>query len=217
MKYLYYFIRSIYYRGFFNTCKMLYFELTKDKVYNIKTTFITKQGENKDHFHYQGASYFILEQLFEQLSKTYPTYRVIDIGCGKGRALFVAEHKGFNQLQGIDIDITLVDLAIENSSTYKFKRKESSFIFLEQDALKLSIPNEACIYYLFNPFSDAVMKPFLQHLIQNSKKDFILVYLNPKYEICLQEAGLILKQTIYTGSYKEAVIYSLENSKASEI
>jgi SAM-dependent methyltransferase len=196
---------------------MLYFELTKDKVYNIKTTFITKQGENKDNFHYQGASYFILDQLFEQLYKAYSNYKVIDIGCGKGRALFVAEHKGFNQLQGIDVDTTLVNLAIENSSTYKFKRDESSFIFLEQDALKLSILNEACIYYLFNPFSDVVMKPFLQHLILNSKKDFILVYLNPKYETCLQEAGLILKQTIYTGSYKEAVIYSLGNNKSDKV
>ncbi len=188
---------------------MLYFELTKDKEYRIKTTFITQQGENKDNFHYQGASYFILEQLFEQLYKTYPTYKVIDIGCGKGRALFVAERKGFNQLLGIDIEKDLVGLAIENTKAYTFKRPESSIVFLEQDALQLSISAEPCIYYLFNPFSDVVMKPFLKHLLQTSQQDFIIVYLNPKYEMCLQEAGLNWKQTIYTGSYKEAVIYSL--------
>jgi SAM-dependent methyltransferase len=208
MIYLFYFFRSLYYRGVFNTLRMLYFELTKDKQYGIKTTLITNKTEDPDNYHYQGASYYILEKLFEKLYQNYPEYTLVDVGCGKGRAMFVAERKGFKQLYGFDIDPELIALAKSNITCYKWKQTGSTFQIEVKDALKAEIPQIPCIYYLFNPFSDKILMPFIQRIKQETKSPFLVVYLNPKFENCLKESGLSLKETIYTGRYKEAVIYT---------
>jgi SAM-dependent methyltransferase len=208
MIYLIYFFRSIWFRGFIKTIKMLRYELVGDKNYGIKTTFITQKTKHPDNYHYQGASYLILEHVFEILRKEYPDYMIIDVGCGKGRALFVAEHVGFNELYGIDIDETLVASATTNITTYKWKRAESRVLFEAMDALHLPIPSSPCIYYLFNPFSDNILEPLLHKIKTQSIHPFVLVYLNPMFEESLKKNGLTLNNTIYSKRYKEAVIYT---------
>ena len=66
-QYLYYFFRSLYYRGFINTFKLLTYEGKYEKKLGINTHSIvnlnslTLAGENSEqNHHYQGASYFIL-------------------------------------------------------------------------------------------------------------------------------------------------------------
>jgi predicted RNA methylase len=77
----------------------------------------------------------------------------MDIGCGKGRAVFVAEKLGFSRLRGIELDESLVAVANENKSKY-IKRPQSSIEFIHANALSFSYPNEPTVYFLFNPFNE---------------------------------------------------------------
>lgn len=209
MRYLYYFIRSVYYRGLWQTIRLLYYEWKGDRVYGISTGADIRTEAHNDNFHYQGASYTLLEALFKNLKTQYPDYTVYDIGCGKGRALFVAEKMGFDSLIGIDINNALVKVAEKNLETYQHKRVDSRFTFLVQNALSLNIPNTPSIFFLFNPFSAKVLKPFLQRMKDEAKAPCVVVYLNPLYESCFTETGFRFKEVVYTASYKEAVIYTL--------
>lgn len=207
MRYLYYFIRSVYYRGLWQTIRLLYYEWKGDRVYGISTGADIHTEAHNDNFHYQGASYTLLESLFKNLKMQYPDYAVYDIGCGKGRAMFVAEKAGFNIINGIEIKSALIKAAEQNLRTYRYKRPESSIVFNEQDALTFNPPATPCILFLFNPFSDKILTPFLSLVKNKSKKHVIIVYLNPVYEHCFSGSDWKLKETIYTARYKEAVIY----------
>lgn len=211
MRYFYYFIRSVYYRGLWQTLRLLYYEWKGDRIYGISTGAELSAGNQSDNFHYQGASYTFLEDLFKKLNQEYQGYCVYDIGCGKGRALFVAEKMGFNTLIGIDINSTLIQVAEKNLRTYLHKRSDSHFTFSVQNALSMNTSNGGpSIFFLFNPFSDKILKPFLHRIKEQTSIPFIIVYLNPLYESCFTEAGFRFKEAIYTSRYKEAVIYTCE-------
>ena len=90
-QYIYYFFRSLYYRGSVNTFKLLSYEGKYEKQLGINTHSIinlnklTLVGENSEqNHHYQGASYYILFSIFEKLPIETKNLPLIDYGCGKG-------------------------------------------------------------------------------------------------------------------------------------
>ena len=66
-QYIYYFFRSVFYRGLVNTIKLLTYEKKYEKLLKIDTLTIENLDHltlasvnSKENHHYQGASYFIL-------------------------------------------------------------------------------------------------------------------------------------------------------------
>jgi len=119
-----------------NTFKLLSYEGKYEKQLGIKTHSIvnldnlTLAGESTiQNHHYQGASYFILFSIFNELPHETKKFPLIDYGCGKGRALFVAEQCGFTNLIGVDIAKELIDNANENKTIYKKKMMKVVSIF----------------------------------------------------------------------------------------
>ena len=136
MQYIYYFFRSIWFRGPINTFKLLTFEGKYEKLLGIKTHSIVNLDKltlagmaSEENHHYQGASYYILFKVFNLLPTQLKSKPLIDYGCGKGRALFVAEQCGFTNLIGVDIAKELIENAITNQSIYS-KQKLILFLLL---------------------------------------------------------------------------------------
>ena len=219
IQYTYYFIRSLCLRGPLNTFKLLSFEREYEKRFNIKTISIvnlkglTLAGTNSaENHHYQGASYFILFKVFNLLPNKLKNATMIDYGCGKGRALFVAETCGFKKLIGLDIAKELIEEARRNELNYKKKNTNSQFIFEFEDATKYLIPNDAEVFYFFNPFG----KKILQEVITNIKKSVLnnprtiyCIYLNPLYHPIFLENGFKNFKTIKSWRYLEGEIYTI--------
>ena len=218
-QYIYYFIRSLFYRGLVNTFKLLAYEGKYEKLLGIKTHSIvnleqlTLAGDNtSENHHYQGASYFILYSIFEKLPEHFKSKPLIDFGCGKGRALFVAEDCGFSNLIGVDIAQELIDVANENKRIYQKKNQESSIEFVFNDATKYLIPDDAAIFYFFNPFGESVMQQVIYNIkesVKNNPREIICIYLNPKYKAVFEQNGFKTVQEIKSWRYLEGVIYSL--------
>jgi SAM-dependent methyltransferase len=218
-QYIYYFFRSLYYRGFVNTFRLLSYEGKYEKLLGINTHSIvnldklTLAGENTDqNHHYQGASYFILFSIFNELPEETKDFPLIDYGCGKGRALFVAEQSGFTHLIGVDIAKELIDDANENMAIYKKKNPESSIDFLFEDATKYKIPNNACVFYFFNPFGEEIMQQVIHNIKENVKlnpREIYCIYLNPKYQSVFEKNGFEVFYTKKNNRYLEGVIYTL--------
>ena len=218
-QYIYYFFRSLYYRGFLNTFKLLTYEGKFEKQLGINTHSIvnldklTLATENSDqNHHYQGASYYILFSILNKLPKETQNLEFIDYGCGKGRALFVAEQCGFTNLIGVDIAKELIDDANVNKLVYQKKNKESKISFLFNDATAYSIPITACVFYFFNPFGEDILQMVIQNIkesLRQHPRKIYCVYLNPKYQTVFEKNNFQIFYTEKNKRYLEGVIYTI--------
>ena len=217
-QYIYYFFRSLYYRGFANTFKLLSYEGKYEKQLGINTHSIvnlnklTLAGENsQQNHHYQGASYYILFSIFEKLPIETKNLPLIDYGCGKGRALFVAEQCGFTNLIGVDIAKELIDDANSNKAVYVRKNSQSKIDFLFEDATKYLIPDNAQVFYFFNPFGEEVLQKVIDNIKESVKqhpRKLYCIYLNPKYKAVFEENGFKVFYIEKNKRYLEGIIYT---------
>jgi SAM-dependent methyltransferase len=217
-QYIYYFFRSLYYRGFVNTFKLLSYEGKYEKQLGINTHSIvnlnklTLAGENSEqNHHYQGASYYILFSIFEKLPIETKNLPLIDYGCGKGRALFVAEQCGFTNLIGVDIAKELIDDANSNKAVYVRKNSQSKIDFLFEDATKYLIPDNAQVFYFFNPFGEEVLQKVIDNIKESVKqhpRKVYCIYLNPKFKAVFEENGFKVFYIEKNKRYLEGIIYT---------
>ena len=206
--YLYYFFRSVFLRGLFNSLRLLRAESFYEKRFGIKTAKI-KKSNSIEFFHYQGASY---QQLIRILTDLFPLTKecdFVDIGCGKGRAIFVAESTGYNHLTGFELDDSLLLEALENLKIYPLKRKESQIEFKHANALNYSYKNARTLYFLFNPFNEDVLRKVIHKIKKESASETWFIYMNPQYPAPFKEAGMQLVKKFKTRFYTEAAIYKI--------
>ena len=218
-QYIYYFFRSLYYRGFVSTFKLLSYEGKYEKQLGINTHSIvnldglTLAGDDsKQNHHYQGASYYVLFSIFSKLPRETNLFPLIDYGCGKGRALFVAEQCGFTNLIGIDIAKELIEDANANKAVYVKKNKQSNITFLFEDATNYQIPDDAKVFYFFNPFGEAILQKVINTIqlsLQTNPRKIYCIYLNPKYSSVFERNGFVVFFKEKNKRYVEGVIYTL--------
>lgn len=222
-QYTYYFFRSLWYRGIVNTFRLLKYENSYERKLGINTHRIENlanltlaAGESEQNHHYQGASYYILFSVFGNLPPAVKQLPFIDYGCGKGRALFVAEQCGFTNLIGIDIALELITLANENKEVYQKANPVSKIHFAFCDAVAYEIPPDASVFYFFNPFGAEILEKVVANIRESVKlypRSIYCIYLNPQFKEVFEEQGF---QTFYTKKnkrYLEGIIYSYSPSK----
>src|SRR5690242_910081 len=95
-----YILRSVALRGLINSYRLMRDEMRYEQFFGIRTASLKKSG-SPDYYHYQGASYRVLFRIFKHLPAHIRNFSFFDIGCGKGRAAFVAEYHGFKFCEGI--------------------------------------------------------------------------------------------------------------------
>jgi SAM-dependent methyltransferase len=158
-------------------------DLQQQKVTGVNKPFATV---------YEGASYYLLEHVLAQLQPS-PDDMLADIGCGKGRAICVAAHYGFHQLRGIDFSEAFCARAFQNIQYTLSKLPHAvDATVTHADALEWPFPPQLNYFFLFNPFGETVMRPFIQrikdHALQTRRK-ITVVYLSPVYKALFLENG----------------------------
>lgn len=207
---IFYFFRSLLLRGFINTVRLIRAEKANEIKYGISTSSIKKSSSN-EFFHYQGASYKVLFRIFNKIVAQTKELDFVDIGAGKGRAVFVAESFGYKNLTGIEMDKNLFSDSIENLKTYALKNKTSNILFVDANALDYNYKNKATVYFLFNPFNDTVLKKVLNQISSSTIKETWFVYMNPKYSKVFTPEKFETVFEIKTKRYLEAIIYKLKS------
>lgn len=200
---VYYFFRSLFLRGIRNTFKIINYESKAEKKYNIQTTGF-KVSRSKDFFHYQGANYWVLEQLIRESLTILPDASFTDIGCGKGRVCFVAEKVGYKKVIGIDLDAELIQNAIDNGH-----KINSHVEFINCNALDYNFNNREAVYFLFNPFSESILKQVLIKIKENSHSKTLIIYMNPTQEKVFTSLNMKPFKQVRTKRYLEANYYFL--------
>lgn len=90
----------------------------------------------------------------------------VDLGCGKGRAMVVAHRFGFAAVKGVELEPTLAEQACTNLAAVSPGPidGEAAWEVTNGDATRFVFPRTPLVVYLFNPFSDEVLRPVLQNL-----------------------------------------------------
>lgn len=210
--YLYYFLRSVFLRGPLASWLLMRDEFKYEKAFGIRTAAI-KKSKSTEFFHYQGAGYRILFRLFKTISPHTKRYDFVDIGCGKGRVIFVAESAGYEHLTGIELDEGLIKEAKNNLKGYTLKRNSSELAFIHANALAYEYRDKATVYFLFNPFNEEILRRVLDRICQLTSSETWFIYMNPLYRKPFEEKQIEQIQNIKTGFYTEAVIYRMNAGK----
>jgi predicted RNA methylase len=141
---------------------------------------------------YMPANYWMLEKLMAVLKEEKISGGFLDVGCGRGRIMAVAASNGFNPVTGVDFAEELAASARENIFQIQSFYPDTHFEIYCEDILQYKLQPETKVIFLFNPFNNLVLNPFLQQVNEHLKqfpRSLYIVYMNPQYRTMMADAG----------------------------
>jgi hypothetical protein len=164
------------------------------------------RGDKKNASRYEAVSFYMLEQLFAAFRKISAQTSIIDLGCGKGRMMMVAPHFGFTDIAGIDFAKELCEQAIINMKNKEKQFPAIKWKVIHQNAEDYDIGPDDCVFFMFNPFDEPVLKIFLRKLdisCDQFPRTTYFIYASPQHQKLLLDNGYAIvyqKQKMYLKS-----------------
>lgn len=161
-----------------------------DRMHGTDTS-LTKDDDNRDvHDHaaapfahsYAGAQPGPLRAILRILPDLEKS-AFIDLGCGKGRPLFVATEFPFREIVGVEYSPQLANVARQNAAEMARRHPERTPVRIEvKDAATYEFPSGNFVLFLYNPFTEPIMEKVAQALaraLNSELRDIYVVYCNP--------------------------------------
>lgn len=137
-----------------------------DSKLNINTNVYDYSEEDYQNYGYDPTPYVVLEE-FIKLNLLKKEDIVVDYGCGKGRIEFFLNNQVGCKVIGIDHSKRLLKKAIKNMENYG---DNGNITFIHSKAEEY-MPDEANIFYLFNPFSTKIFRQVLNKIVESKKNN----------------------------------------------
>jgi SAM-dependent methyltransferase len=205
----------------------IYHEIRGEKKYHLDTIEIDRlksisiKSENLKHASiYQACNYYILEKGLNYLSGINENHNFTDFGCGKGRALVVAAHYGFNKITGIDFAKALCVSAQQNIQFTRTLYPAVNFEIICQDAAIHKISKDDNVFFFFNPFDEVVMLKVVKNILASIKEQqriIYIMYINPVHKEIFLSAGFDEEYYFRRLHYLELSILSKHPDEYNEI
>ena len=106
---------------------------------------------------------------------------IIDIGCGKGKAMYLMSKCPFSQVSGFDISKELVNIANQNFSHLGLKNCVAEW----GDAETFDDYDRYNYFYMFNAVPKEIFIKVMDHISESIRRNprcAIFIYLNPVYD-----------------------------------
>ncbi len=110
-----------------------------------------------------------------------PEFTLVDYGCGKGRAVFLAVEAGFRAVVGVEFHPELARQGAENVRHYRGRRGVASIH--HGDAADFPVPPGPVVCFLFNPFFGAVLEAVADNIRRSFAEDprpIFVAYYTPR-------------------------------------
>ncbi len=119
-----------------------------------------------------------LREIFRRLD--YEGARLLDVGCGKGVVLKEAVRFPFEKIAGIEVEQELVGIAEKNFIRLGIADKVRC---IHADAADFTEYGSYNIFFLFNPFSESVLRKVADRMLGSQKKgkEITVIYHNPRF------------------------------------
>jgi predicted RNA methylase len=125
---------------------------------------------------YQPTPAELARRMIASLPIAYSDFHFVDLGCGKGRVLFIAEEFGFRSVTGVEYGEELAEVARRNVAQ---AGKQDRIEVRWQDASTYEIPDRTVVF-MYNPFGAAVMSAVAAAI--GRARDVHVIYFEPKEE-----------------------------------
>ena len=126
---------------------------------NIRTEGGSNHTADGENYPYEPTPYSVLARLAGSGYLTRKS-KLVDYGCGKGRAsIFLADAAGC-RVTGIDYREDLIEASKENL----LRSRGKGITFLHADAEQYELSDEDCFYF-FNPFSEVILERVLDLIL----------------------------------------------------
>lgn len=115
----------------------------------------------------------------------FEPFTFVDVGCGKGRMLLLAARYNFRAIVGLERDASLSAIAELNVAGLRDDR----VVVQQIDARQYHFPVSPLVLYLFNPFGEQILEPFLANLeasVAANSRQVIIALLYPEYAYVLE-------------------------------
>jgi len=160
-----------------------------DRLYGVRTFGYKKYSDNRDDPLWKGdympSSYKdVLSML--RAAKVGMESVVVDYGCGLGRVVFTAAYLGAKRSIGVEFDEYIFYNAESNRKRSRFQDRVS---FVHQDASAFTIPDDANVFFFFNPFGSKTMSDVIERIersLESAPRKICVIYFNPMFTDALQ-------------------------------
>jgi SAM-dependent methyltransferase len=170
--------------------------MRRTEVYLLETN-----SANRTHAHrYEASKTRPLLKLFNKLG--LPKDGIfVDIGCGKGRVLFVAAQFCFKRVVGIEFCAELCRQARNNAELFLIRHHKCSPIeVIETDATLYEFRGDENIFFFYNPFDSVVFEEVLKKLEKSSRqtpRNIWLIYNFPVHHEVVMKCNLFVQHHRY--------------------
>jgi SAM-dependent methyltransferase len=113
----------------------------------------------------------------------------VDLGCGKGRTLLVAASLGFRQVIGVEFTRELAEIAGKNLE----KMGIANGSIVQGDAGEYRFPDGNLVVYLYNPFSEEVMRKVVPNLRECASRKLYVIYKAPECMALFDSGGFLTR------------------------
>lgn len=133
---------------------------------------------------YQPVRTRVLKNALNELQRKiqFKEFHFVDIGSGKGRAIYWSKEYGFKNYLGIEFSPHLCQIAKENSKVLSWGE------ILCEDVTKNTYENKKTVFFLYNPFDGLVMRKFIR-MLSEIKSECYIIYVNPLLHYCFEMEG----------------------------
>ncbi len=211
------FFSSLRKRGVRRTMWITCHELYYDATFGVKTGIVIPAGEldgDPEALHHANdcfpSSYLVLKEALSHDQVDLRDAVFVDFGCGLGRALLFASQLPLRRLIGVELSPTLCAMARHNMTDFYHRRNKTvpEWSVINADVRAFDIPDDAAIFYFFNPFDALVLDTVLKRILASvarAPRRCAIVYANPVH------GGVIAARTQFKLQIKapDYVIYRL--------
>lgn len=198
--------RSLAYRAWMKLTPEGRREASFDEIHKIETDgYISREDLSlpPDSIHYAPIKPRQFFSIVSKLKIDPRTFTFIDIGCGKGRPLLLAQSMGFAKIIGVELSAKLADIARKNTERFGAQ-------IITANAADFHFPAEQSVVFLFNPFWSPTIDEFADHLSRSlavHPRKLYVVYVNPFCEAAFE------KQSSLTLMFRVPNYYAIYRSK----
>jgi hypothetical protein len=118
---------------------------------------------------YRASSWLVLWELFRSLEVAEDDV-FVDIGSGMGRAVFMAAHRPFRRVIGVERSRPLTEVAQRIIARHRHRLTCRDIELPSVDALEWEIPDDLTVVYVYAPFPDEVFGQLVDRLVASIER-----------------------------------------------
>jgi SAM-dependent methyltransferase len=111
------------------------------------------------------------------IDEDFSRFIFIDLGCGKGRALLLAEEYAFQEIVGVEFSKDLAKTAAANAARVGSRR----ISIVNADVRQFRFPPGPLFIFLYNPFGAEILRTVMSRL-RERQATLDIAYVNPLHE-----------------------------------